>query len=829
VKRIRISNVVAPLALGLLLPSIGGCEVNLRVDDPAENPGIPGPTGIIRGMASYVGPAPCFKNGEVEGALVVLLFAYDNPPPPDGLASTALNFATVPGERLFANVARPAPGTPGSVGSKESFCPSVSSPPINAAATWSLQQVPAGRYQVRSFYSRQNRFNPLFNFANLPLAGDVPGGAFENVLATVPKYAMVEIGVPTPLPAKPCAETDTACKTQETDAKAGKLMMPSSGFIREGVSIALGGTLKSNRPFFHIDYEKSVSYAPPPSPITEKDKDFCGTPCAPTSTLPAGTLTGWATQRKKLDSGTAKSNGFITFPQDHLSTSQSNGKCAGDKSPDCDLFQFAQGSFPQIRFKYGFPGTTEDVATGADSWAMKKAKPKDHFGADKVRPYYGIDPHEFKADVPTSDGFLLSRNFNAAGEPDIIRDNTSLETIAQIADIFPSVVLSKLAEDGEGHVALPPRSQTDPIVVIQTIPLKDWEDPAHLGTGSMKATSQSVLAGGGLTNADGSAVDTNHPLYKRGGGVVQDGFTALVRPSVVCIYPQVDLRGTLVTPVQKDPNPDNPGAALVEREKIFKYKGNRVKDIKYGCLPPGHYSVNVVYPTGQAWSFPNLSGHCSYTTRFVPNEDCMTPNKDLTGGFASMFTYDDKGVPNDPFKALTGVNKDIGFPARPLVKSQMLYQVDDTGKPIVSPPDPITGRSYYVPQVIVIKPSPRCGQYKAETDPTNECANDAACANAPFSGVCIAAPTGTKKFCDYNADGKISSTPVWFNNPENEDTALDDLKTGALSEKSGNGLLDPGEDKNNNKVMDLKVPSTCALPYAKWVSLSQVAPDKAAK
>lgn len=786
-KRIQIGTALGSLGLALLAPSFMGCELDIKVDDPKENPGILAPTGIIRGTLSYLGPPPCFKNGQVEGAIIILLFAYDNPPPPDGLASSALNFATVPGEKLFANVPRPATG-PGSTQSpKESFCPSVSSAPINAATTWSMQQVAAGRYQVRAFYSRQNRFNPLFNFANLPLAGDVPGGALENPLVAAPKFAQIEVGVP--------------------DKATGAMVIPSQGFVRDGVPISMGGPLKSNRPFFHIDYERSLSYSAP-APIAAGGpailRDFCGDAGCPTGAA------GYAAQRKVIPAAEAKGNGFITFPQDHLSTSQSKITCFGDPDPACDAFEFAQASFPQIRFKYGFPGKLDNLAEGTDAWLMKNAKAKDPFNVEKARPFYGIDPKEFAADIPTSSKFLLTRNFNAAGEPEILRDNDTLESIAKIADIFPSVVLSKLVEDGEGNVALPPRSQTDPIVVIQTIPLKDWESGPLAGQGSMKATSESVEIAGGLTKTVGGAqvVDTSSPLYSRTGGVGQDGFTALIRPSAVCIYPQVDLRGTLVTPVQVDPNPANKGAPLVNPQKILKYKANRVKDVRYGCLPPGHYSVNVVYPTGQAWSFPNLSGHCSYTARFEPNEECMTPNKDLTGGFASTFARPDL-VPSP----LGGINKDLGFTMRPLVKSQMLFQVDDTGKPMVAT-DPITGRLFYVPQVVVIKPSPRCGDYHAETE--FACKADADCKDAPFSGVCMAGPGG--KFCDYNGDGKISTGKVWINNPINEDTSLDpDPNT--MSEKSANGLLDDKEDLNGNGRLDLKVPYTCSLPFAKFQSL----------
>jgi len=719
----RVWDRVRLVCLLAALP-VAGCDVVLGVEDEG-----PVTTGTVRGTLSYSGPPPCLNGGLIEGAVVVMVYALDKLPPPEGLESTPISFATIPGAELFANIPRPADG-PGSTKSKESLCPSVSASPINASTNWSVERLPPGQYQVRAFYSRQSRFHPLFDFANQPLAGDVPSGAIE-----------VDIGVG----------------------------------IREGVALSLRGPLASSRPFFSIDYERSVSFSAP-DPIVPGgpriDKDFA---------------TNWALQRKKLTPAEAKSNGFVTFPQDHLSTSQTKGSCAGDKDPACDLFELQQASFPSLRLRFGFP-----VPPSNDAWLMKSAKP-----VDGARPYYGIDPKELVADIPTSGAFMLTRKLDAKGEPEILRENASFEMIFQIADIFPAVVLAKLAEDGEGNLALPPRLQTDPMVVLDAITLKDWEEGPAKGQGSMKATSQGTLAGGALTTADGTAIDPNHPLAKPTGAVLQDGLTALIRPAALCIYPQVDARGILVTPVAKDPNPDNLGATLVERAKLFALKGGRVKDVRHGCLPPGHYSVNVVYPSGQSWSLPNLSGYCA------PDEECMGPNQALTGGFTL----------GDPAKAISGVSKDAGFPMRPMIKSQMLFQIDDTGKPLVAI-DSITGRSFSVPQVVVIKPSPRCGDYKLETD--FACETDMSCVDAPFSGVCRAGPAD-KKFCDYNADGKISTTKVWINNPDNEDTALD--SGGAFSAKSGNGILDPGEDKNGNGKMDLKVPYNCSLPFAKFASL----------
>lgn len=759
------------VSLLALAASAVACERNLPVDDPNQNPGILAPTGIIQGTATYIGPAPCLRNGQVEGALVLLLFDYNNPPPPEGLATTAINFATVPGERLFSNYPRPATG-PGSVGNPNELCPSVNSQSITVSTTWSMQQVNAGRYQVRAFYSRQNRFNPLFDYTNLPLAGDVPGGAIVDPRAAVPKFISIDVGVPVTVPPnciQPTAADKDACDQKKAAAAAGALEIPPEGFVRTGVPVALGNPLRSNTPYFSVDYSKSVSYDVQTAAIGMA-KDLAD---------------NYAAQHHMIAGADNAALGMVAFPQDHVSTSRSDLTCAGTKDPNCDIFKYAQPSFPAVRFNYGFPGDAGDpTKTPADAWIAKNAKPANPFDPTHIRPYYGLDPHQFASDIPTSDGFMLTRVFTPSGQPDLVRDNEALETLAQVANLFPLVVLSKLAEDGEGNILQPPQPQTDPIVIIQGITLRDWTDGPLKGQGSMKASSQGQIAGGALTNAAGEP-DPAQPLNQPNGNEVQQGFTALIRPATVCTFPEGDLRGTLVTPVAQDPNPLNDAdKTLVERARILAAFPTRVKDVKFGCLPPGHYAINVVYPSGQAWSFPNLTGHCSFDTKGQPTEDCFVPPQAL---------------PQDQAKN--------GFAKRPLLQSQMLFQTNPDGsfkKDAAGNP---------VPQVVEIRPSPRC--MSQQTENTSTCNVDNDCA-LKFSGACMMADDG-KKHCDLNGDGKISTKPVWVNNPVNEDTSLD--VGGSVSPLSANGVLDMGEDVNKNGKLDMHIPNVCVLPSTKFVTL----------
>jgi hypothetical protein len=192
------------------------------------------------------------------------------------------------------------------------------------------------------------------------------------------------------------------------------------------------------------------------------------------------------------------------------------------------------------------------------------------------------------------------------------------------------------------------------------------------------------------------------------------------------------------------------------------------------------------------------------------------PNKNVAaGGFNWL----------NPKSAVKGFDPNQGFPFRPLLRSQSPFQYEDDGRIKVGPAAdgvlpgyPDGTRTVTLPQVVVITPSPRCGHWEAESATT--CNNDAACP-APFPGACM------KGHCDVNGDGKISTKPIWVNNPENEDIALGDQQAASLL--AANGKLDAGEDKNGNNQLDMHVPFTCALPRDKWVSLATANPALAWK
>lgn len=236
------------LRIALLSAALAACDAPNVDAFRADGGAAPDPTGVIEGTVLYVGPRPaCERAGEwmdgepvrVRGAVILTLFEYDNPPPPNGSASGAVSLLTVPGEAVFgledcmpleptAEALRPimrsAPFTWPEIALGRDPCTEVAgSDPI----------CPGQSYQVRGFYDYDGDFNPFFGVRNLPTAGDIGGGAFVSTSAVPPVPLEIHFGH----------------ITQELD-----------GQVVQGVAVTLGAPVNTERPIFEVlDQTRAMS------------------------------------------------------------------------------------------------------------------------------------------------------------------------------------------------------------------------------------------------------------------------------------------------------------------------------------------------------------------------------------------------------------------------------------------------------------------------------------------------------------------------------------------------------------------------------------------
>lgn len=225
---------IARRSLLALAPCVAVACASPPIDRGASEgyPNFNVPLGRIEGTIVYQGPAPATDAaGRPIGRVVLLLFANNNPPPPRGLATTAESIQTVPASVLFANATRLPDGS------------------VRATAPYTLGGIArADEYQIRAFYSardetvataadgrtRPTGFQPLFSVRNLPVRGDIGGGAVVDPSAASPTFVSIPVG-------SPVARTDGG-----TGYAYGE-----SGAVTRGVTVFLGTPLPLDRPVFH--------------------------------------------------------------------------------------------------------------------------------------------------------------------------------------------------------------------------------------------------------------------------------------------------------------------------------------------------------------------------------------------------------------------------------------------------------------------------------------------------------------------------------------------------------------------------------------------------
>jgi hypothetical protein len=473
--------------------AVGACEA-VPVDNERSDNRLFAARGVIRGTVSYSGPHPCSRDGHIVGDAVLLVFDAKNPPPPAGLASTAVNFVTVSGDRLFAN----EPRHPG----KELYCPKEQGVVENtfASAPFELAPLDGGAYLLQSFFDATGHFLPTFKFRNLPEAGDIGGGYVDAIDAAkhlgdpsyAPVFKVIEVGVPVP--------------SSPASAAVPRYAIPPTGFVADNIAVTLGAPIALPRPYFYPAGAEVPDEASAPVLVMTQDHHVLANPFAPSSVSVA------------------------TF----------------------------QASFKAIRLNAGVPAAELAAATDpTKAFRLQIAPP----------PTGGLFVWTGSASIPET-----------ASQP------------PHVPMLWPLAVFAKLADAPNPQGLTPQGSAELPVVVIQGITLNDDD----IFTTALAPPPR------------GPTPDT-----------AKDHVTVLVRPSVLCFDPRkIDLGGLLVTPhltgQSADPN-EKPLEKPLFIEQDILAANKLIRAVKRGCLPLGKYGINLVYPTGQAWTTPNEIGSCAPT------------------------------------------------------------------------------------------------------------------------------------------------------------------------------------------------------------------------
>ena len=181
-----------------------------------------------------------------------------------------------------------------------------------------------------------------------------------------------------------------------------------------------------------------------------------------------------------------------------------------------------------------------------------------------------------------------------------------------VASLWPLVVLTKLDTSTNPLGTKSQGDPTHPVIIIQGITLLGGDASGDPTKGDSLYNTATAEAFGSLFN----------PISGQPVVFPQDHLTVVLRPAAICFNTlfdpaNPDKRGTLVTPhltAATADIPPVPGTQLIVPESVVNAP-TTVKLVKglpvASCLPTGRYSINVVYPDGQAWTVPNESGVCS--------------------------------------------------------------------------------------------------------------------------------------------------------------------------------------------------------------------------
>jgi hypothetical protein len=613
----RTPRTARSLLLLPLLSTAAACSNDVSTDtlgDPTSQVVAPG--GAITGTVTYQGPHPCSANGHIIGNALVLVFDRRSPPPPAGLAVTAVNLAVVEGDALFQSEPR--------WGGPETYCPLEHgiTDTITASGSFTVGPLAGASYILQSFYDYTGDFLPNFKFRQLPEKGDVVGGAIDTAAALAainqnpnytPTYDPIDIGIPEPLPAGAAPGTIPIFD------------IPASGFVVNDVQVSVGDVLTTTRPYAYAEGLSAVNSG---STLTITEQQSSAQYFSGSNSFIAGSqeFSG------KAGADPAHYAPVLTIPAD-IKTFAPPFYALTASEPGANLFEgggtdstgYVGQGLPHLRLRWEGDDARQAAAAAQAPFNMQ------------LSPYTG---------TASGGGFpqWQGEYFDTATQqwspqfiPDsVYKDPKQMGEGVAVPFFWPLVILSKLIDDPT-HT-LDPASITaqgdanDPVVIIQGITLWGGDDKPITGNGI-------------YTDSLFNTVSTNNPILgnqyayisKTGTPTIfeEDHITALLRPAVICFDTlfdptQSDKRGTIVTPyltgdttdVPPIPNSpivpvdllDNNDPARFQANTLIKpppgWKAGTPPAIP-GCLPQGRYAINVVYPDGQAWTVPNEAGACT--------------------------------------------------------------------------------------------------------------------------------------------------------------------------------------------------------------------------
>ncbi len=167
--------------------------------------------------------------------------------------------------------------------------------------------------------------------------------------------------------------------------------------------------------------------------------------------------------------------------------------------------------------------------------------------------------------------FYARQDANGDGKIDALDHIPDSE---QIPSLYPVSIFAKLTDGDDLH------NQASPAVVIQGLTIYQSLTSTAFAPTNLAAASPEVIVA--------------------------------VRPAALCIDPADASKPAVLVITHATDKAMN--KIIADEAAVATAVGlqfNRKVSVVYGCLPEGRYAINLVYPTGQAWTTPNEAGICA--------------------------------------------------------------------------------------------------------------------------------------------------------------------------------------------------------------------------